>query len=346
MRIVVVTNCAPFLHGGAEHLAAALSRKLCEVGHESLLVRIPFRWEPAEKVLESMLACRLLRLPNIERVIALKFPAYYIPHDHKILWLLHQFRQVYDFWGTPFQGIPNTSEGHQIRQAVVQSDNHYLSQVRRIYTNSGVTSGRLKTFNNIESEVLWPPLLESKHFRCETYEDFIFYPSRVNVTKRQHLVVEAMRYVKSDARLILAGQVEEESYRLLIEGIIRDCRLESRVHWMREFIPEEQKAELFSRALGCAYVPYDEDSYGYVTLEAFSSRKPVIACSDSGGTDVLVRDGSTGLVVTPSPQAIAEAIDRLYMDRRAAQAMGEAGFELMRRLGITWENVISRLTHS
>jgi len=72
--------------------------------------RIPFRWDPPEKILESILACRLMRLPNVDRVIAFKFPAYFLPHDNKILWLVHQFRQAYDLWGTPYQGMASTPE--------------------------------------------------------------------------------------------------------------------------------------------------------------------------------------------------------------------------------------------
>ena len=34
-----------------------------------------------------------MRLQNVDRVIAFKFPAYYLPHDNKFLWLVHQFRQ-------------------------------------------------------------------------------------------------------------------------------------------------------------------------------------------------------------------------------------------------------------
>ena len=44
------------------------------------------------------------------------------------------------------------------------------------------------------------------------------------------------------------------------------------------------------------YLPFGEDSYGYVTLEAFHARKPVVTLSDSGGTLELVRDRRNGLV--------------------------------------------------
>jgi glycosyltransferase involved in cell wall biosynthesis len=344
MRIAVVNNCVPFVTGGAEHLAQALTTKLIECGHQAILFRFPFRWEPADKIVESMFASRLFCLPNVDRVIALKFPAYYIPHDNKVLWLLHQFRQAYDLWGTDLQALPSSAEGQGIRDAIRQADTRFLGEACKIYTNSRVTSDRLKKFNGLESEVLWPPLLESRHFCCRDYEDFVFYPSRVNGAKRQLLAVESMKYLHSPVRLVLAGKDEDPAEGNNIENAILENGLRDRVVWYREFISEETKAELFSRALGTLYIPYDEDSYGYVTLESYFSEKPVITCSDSGGTDVVVKDGVTGYMVPPEPQAIAAAIDRLYADKEAARSMGRAGRALVQELGITWERVIERLT--
>ncbi|MEO8132011.1 MAG: glycosyl transferase family 1, partial [Bryobacteraceae bacterium] len=273
MKVAVVNNGVPFVKGGAEYLADSLTRKLEEFGHQAILVRIPFAWEPPNKIVESMLACRLLRIPNVDRVIALKFPAYYIPHPEKVLWLLHQFRQAYDLWGTPFQGLPNSPEGLAIREAIIKTDNTYLTQVRKIYTNSEVTSKRLMTFNGIDSTVLYPPLLETTHFTCDGYGDYVYFPSRITQSKRQHLAVESMRYVRSNTRLIVSGKEEAPEDLVRIEKLIKDHRLAARVTIINRFISEKEKSDLFSKALGCVYIPYDEDSYGYVTLESYHARK-------------------------------------------------------------------------
>jgi glycosyltransferase involved in cell wall biosynthesis len=309
-----------------------------------MLVRIPFRWYPTEHVIEHMLACRLMCLKGVDRVIALKFPAYYLPHENKVLWLLHQFRQAYDLWGTRYQDIPDTLEGLKIRETIIQSDNEYLPEAKRIYTNSHVTSNRLKTFNGLDSEVLYPPLGSSEHFHCSGYGDFIFYPSRVTDGKRQALVVEALRHCRTKVRLVIGGQPELPSDREKIERAIHEGNLEGRVTFLPQFLSEAEKAQYFAEALGCAYIPFDEDSYGYVTLEAYHSRKPVITCSDSGGTSILVKHGETGLVAEPSPESLGEAMDRLYAGKKEARKMGEAGYALMQSLGINWDTVVQRLT--
>lgn len=343
MKIAVLNNAVPFIRGGAEFLAEWLTERLQQFGHSAVLVRIPFRWDPPEKILDSILACQMMSIANCDRVIALKFPAYLVPHGNKVLWLLHQFRQAYDLWGTPMQGLPSGEYGTGIRDVIRNTDNKALADAR-IYTNSRVTSERLMNFNGLSSEVLFPPLQEPEQYRCESYGDYIFCPSRMNDAKRQHLLVESMRWTRTGVRLIIAGRPEDSEYLKRLNNTIDRFNLAGKVTVMPEFISDELKSDLFSNALGCAYIPYDEDSYGYVTMEAFESRKAVVTCTDSGGIDILVRPGDTGYIVPPEPLGLAEAFDALFLRRDKAREMGECGRNLMHRMGITWENVIARLT--
>ena len=210
MKIAIVNNCVPFLSGGAEHLAEALRIKLIENGHQALVVAIPFKWNPPSAIIEQILACRSLRLPGVDLMIGLKFPAYYVPHPNKVLWLLHQFRQAYDMWGTTYQDLPDTGDGRRIRDVIVRADNTYFPEARRIYTNSEVTQHRLERFNGISSEVLYAPLLRSDHLRHKEYGGYLFCPGRITRGKRQFLIVQAMRFVKSNIRVVIAGHPEDE----------------------------------------------------------------------------------------------------------------------------------------
>ena len=74
---------------------------------------------------------------------------------------------------------------------------------------------------------------------------------------------------------------------------------------------------------GVLYLAYLEDSYGYVTLEAFHSGKPVITLSDCGGPLEVIEHGVNGLVAEPEPRALAEAMNRLWADRPAGKRMGD-----------------------
>lgn len=343
MKVAIVNNCAPFIYGGAEFLADSLKDKIIEHGHQATVIKIPFSWNPPQKVLDHILACRLLRLENVDKVIALKFPAYYIKHSNKVLWLLHQYRQAYDLWGTPYQDIPSTPEGLRIRQTVINSDNNFLGEARRIYTNSKVTKDRLARFNGITAEVLYPPLIEPDKYYHHEYGDYIFYPSRINKGKRQYLAIESMRHVKSPVTLVIAGNPDSPEELTYIQSIVAKNHLEHRVKIMGRWITQDEKAKLFANCLACTYLPYDEDSYGYVSLEAYQSRKPVITCTDSGGTLELVENESTGFVIGPQPEALAKAMDSLYCNKTLAAELGNNGNKKMVEMGITWKNVLSKL---
>jgi glycosyltransferase involved in cell wall biosynthesis len=103
---------------------------------------------------------------------------------------------------------------------------------------------------------------------------------------------------------------------------------------------QEALVDLYAGALAVVYAPYDED-YGYVTLEAFLSGKPVITATDSGGTLEFVEDGVTGFIVPPEPEAIASAINRLAADRMLAARLGALGRQ--RAQAVTWNGVIEHL---
>src|SRR5215207_5445071 len=109
---------APFIWGGAEELTHHLVRNLTAHGIQAEAMRIPFSWEPAERLIDETLLCRSLKVVNTDRVIALKFPAYLVPHDNKVFWLLHQYRQVYDLWDVGQSNIPDTERGREIRRVI------------------------------------------------------------------------------------------------------------------------------------------------------------------------------------------------------------------------------------
>ena len=341
MRVALLGTMAPFVYGGAELLVDSLASKLSEYGHEVEKVNLPFEWEPWEKALESALAFRLLNIQGADKLIAFKFPAYCVKHDNLSIWLLHQFRQVYDLWGTEY-GPPQTSETFLLKESITALDTAALSG-RTIYTNSKTVSNRLIKHNGIHSTVLYPPLPDEEIFSCTEYGNYIFYPSRVNHSKRQHLAVEAIKHTKSEVNLIIAGKGDSKADEDLLIRTIENLGIGDRVIYINRYISQEEKADFYSRALGVIYIPYDEDSYGYVTLEAFQSRKPVISCTDSGGTDVVVIDKETGYMTESTPEALGGAMDIMYNDKGNAKNMGEAGYELIGKLGISWDNVITRL---
>jgi len=347
MKILIVSTHVPFISGGAEIHETNLKKALLERGHEVDITKIAFKWYPSEIIPQHILATRLLDLSEssgekIDLVIPLKFPAYYVKHPNKVLWILHQHRPAYDLWGTPYQDIPNNETGRRVREIIINSDNQFLPEAKKIYTNSKNVSNRLKKFNNINAQPLYHPPDGAENLKQGKFDDYLFYPSRLNGLKRQELTIEAMKYTKTDVKLILAGRPDSKHNLEKLENLIEEYKLGDKIS-LYPNISDEKKIDFYSDCLGSVFVPFDED-YGYVTLESFYSKKPVITTSDSGGPLEFVEDNKNGFIVSPEPKEIASSMDRLYSDKKNAQKMGEEGFKKINSMNITWDNVVKELT--
>jgi glycosyltransferase involved in cell wall biosynthesis len=342
MRVAVLNNSVPFLRGGAEHLADSLVDELSARGHEAILVKVPLRWATPGDVAESMFAASALRIPEADVVIPLKFPAYLIQHPRKIVWLLHQFRQVYDLWSVPGHGLEVTEEALELRRAIRRADALALQDARRLYCNSAVTASRLAEHNGLRAEVLLPPHGNALQFRHDSYGDYVLAIGRINAAKRQHLLIPALARSHSSLRLVIAGAPERSEDLDVLTDLVKASGLEDRVTLIPEYIDDATKADLLAGARAVAYLPLDEDSYGYVTAEAMYSRKPVITLDDSGGVLELVEDGVTGLVRTAEESDLSSAFD-LLDDAGLAASLGAAARDRVESLKLSWDHVIGEL---
>lgn len=350
MNILIATTHVPFVRGGAEVHAEELQRALAEAGHRAEIVRIPFKWYPAERILDHMLGARLLDLTEVngdrvDLLIGLKFPAYLIPHPRKVLWILHQHRAAYDLWEHPLGDLWRDSAGAQVRHAIMQADRNAIQQATRIFANSRNVAARLARFNRINATPLYHPPPNSTEFYTDAAQDYLFFPSRLWHSKRQALVLEALaETIARDIRIRFAGVADAPAYAEELRALAARLGVADRVEWLGH-ITEEEKRRHYAHALAIVYPPVDED-YGYVTLEAMLARKPVITCTDSGGTLEFVEHRATGFIAEPTAHALAASLDYIWLHRDEAQTWGVAARARYDSLGITWANVVNQLTFS
>ncbi|MBL1210081.1 glycosyltransferase family 4 protein [Geminocystis sp. GBBB08] len=347
MKIIVISVNAPFIMGGAEIHADSLVNMLKKFGYEAELVTIPFKAYPNQRILDSMLIFRLLDITEscdrtIDLVIPLKFPAYLTPHPNKVVWLLHQHRDAYDLWNNPICGLAQNPDGQQIRDTIINADNNAFSECRKIYSNSQNVAKRLKKYNNFDSTPLYHPPKNAEEFYSHHSQNYFFFPSRLTKIKRQELVLNAIAKTHHDVKVIFAGSADDGRYDQQLKAMSEKLGISNRAIFLNR-ISEKEKLKYYAECLGVIYPPLDED-YGYVTLEAMLSSKPVITCSDSGGPLEFLIPKETGMIVESTPQALAEAMDRLWDNRSQSVIMGKNARKHYESMNITWENVIEKLT--
>lgn len=342
MRIALFNTMTPFVRGGAEILVDDLLEQLRVRGHEVALFRMPFPNNYETPLLETILAAKMFRFDEYDRVIAFKFPAYCVNHPNKVMWFFHQFRQVYELYGQQY-GLVDDNTGKALQTIIANVDTKEIPQSRHIYTNAREVTNRLWKYNEIESEVINPPLLNMEDYYCAKTGDYVYYPSRITNLKRQHLAIQAMKYVKSDVKLIISGKSDEEDYYRTLEDIIKKNNLQGKVQIENRWISDKEKKDYMANSLAVMYIPYKEDSCGFVTMEGFYSEKPVISCVDSGGTEEFIDDNVTGFFAEPEPEDIARILDDLYNNKHMAIQMGKKAKEEIIRRNITWDETIRRL---
>jgi glycosyltransferase involved in cell wall biosynthesis len=342
LHIVVCCDQLPFTWGGTDVLTESLAENLRLRGHVVAIVRIPFRWYPKQEILKGYLAWRLINLEEcegqtIDRVIPLKFPSFVVAHPYKVTWLVQQFRQAYDLYGTPHSQFDTSEADAELRQTIHGIDTRTLGESRHIFTISRNVSRRLMHYNGLQSEPLHPPPALDGRFYNDGYGDYVLSVSRLNVLKRVDQLVTAMAHVKTPVKCRIAGQGEELER---LQRLARQVGSADRIDFLG-FVSNDQILALYAGALGVYYAPQDED-YGFATVEAMRSQKPVLTMADSGEVLEFVEDGVTGYVVpTRDPIALAHRVDQLYLDRSQAERMGTEGQKRVE--GITWDTTIQRL---
>ena len=148
------------------------------------------------------------------------------------------------------------------------------------------------------------------------------------------VAVEAMKFVKklqSKAILVIAGDGPERG---TVELVIQNGHLEDEVRLMGS-VPHSEIGSYYA-ACDITLVPSIksegvEEATSLSMLEGMSCAKPVIV-TNVGGLKETVKDGETGLVVEQgSPEAIAQAIDKLLKDPELAARLGKAAREYVRK---------------
>ena len=321
--------------GGAEAFHEGFCAGLREHGWNVDKIQIGSDESTFDHIMEMYLHCYDLDVSQYDLVISSKAPSYAVRHPRHLCYLQHTIRVFYDMFDAEFPA-PDESLIRQ-RQRIQTLDTGLLApqRVAHIFTNGDETLRRLHRYNGLDGEVLYPGLLRD-HFRTGRFDHYLFLPGRLHRWKRVGLLIDAMRHVRSNIELRIAGTGED--YEKFVERAADDPRIR-----FLGRISDEACIEQYANALAVPFVPLMED-FGYITLEAFRSGKPVITCTDSGTPADLVLRSDAGIVADPTAEGIASAIDKLASDPTRASEMGESGHQLSQ--SITWDTAVAKVMES
>ncbi|BBI35679.1 glycosyltransferase family 4 protein [Cohnella abietis] len=340
-KVAICHAQVPFVRGGAELLVESLQSELIKRNYDSEIIALPFKWYPDQQLVQSMLNWRLTDISesngeSIDLVIATKFPSYGITHPNKVTWLVHQYRQVYELVGTEYSSYGHSAESLALRELIMRYDTNTLTESKKIFSIAHNVTDRLRKFNRIEAETLYHPPKHVGHYYCSQFDKYILSVGRLDTIKRIDLLIKALKNTDSSMKCVIAGKGPEREN---LERLVASLNLENRVEFLG-FVEDKQLLELYANCTAVYFAPYDED-YGYVTLEAFLSSKPVITLADSGGVLEFVKHEHSGIVAN-SVNDVSEAINKLGRSAATAQELGYNGQLAVDHF--SWDHVIDQLT--
>jgi len=328
---IVAPMSANGVTGGAEALYKGICNAFIKRGYDASLVEIVFDESSFDSIMGGYEEFRNLDLTKYDAVISTKAPSYNIKHHNHICYLVHTIRVFYDMYT---QELDDVAENRKKRKEIIDLDTSIFNQINTIFTIGYEISNRLMFYNSIyHSKVIHPPLLDDA-FYTSSYENFAYIPSRLHRWKKLDFLINSWRYVKSDLKLYIAGSGEDEGY---FQSLSKD---DSRIQLLGNINDVESK-HYYSRCLFVPFVPKSED-YGYVTIEAFKSKKMVVTCEDSGEPTNIVVNGKTGYILPRKESEFANRLDEIIMDKEKIIQCGEQGYKTVE--SINWDNLVYQFT--
>jgi hypothetical protein len=313
-------------------------------------------------------AFRRLDTQGCDVVLTTSPPSFAVDHERRVALFYHHQRIYYDLADLYVDAGFAEAPTHRIlTRAVRKVDAGHLAGIHTFFAGSRSVAGRLDHYNGRTERVevfSAPPIHPAPGAVEPTFTAGPLCVGRLEFPKRTELFVAAMKLLPSTTGTVVGdGGRLGWTIRLdrdlsatdpaRVAGMQAD-RLWKQPHtYLPDVVANDRSNVVFERRVGparlsrlyqdalCLVAPaYDED-YGLTALEAMTYGLPVVVCEDGGGLAEIVEHEVTGLVVPPTPAAIAEAIRRLDSDRAAAAAMGAAGRE--RAAGYTWSDATARL---
>jgi glycosyltransferase involved in cell wall biosynthesis len=348
-RILIVGVKVPFTYGGQDVLVRTLCAELKARGHEADIVELPFQPTPKENLITQVAAWRTLDVTTaggqpVDLVIATKFPSYVVAHPKKSLWLVHQHRAVYELYATRYSDISDDPRDEQLRRMLYEVDQHAIGECAFVSGISKNVVERLRAFNSISGVALYPPLKNGGRYYTSDSKPYVLSVGRICSIKRVDLMLKALPIIHQQVTLKVVGEADEPGVMDYLQNEMAKHHLADRVEFMGR-VSDDELYRLYAESMAVFYGPHNED-YGYVTLEAMASSKPIITCLDSGGTLEFINNGVEGCVVEPSSDAVGHAVNYLFENAEDAVRMGKAGRLRVEALGLLesgWDPVIDGL---
>lgn len=295
----------------------------------------------------SISKLRYLRaLPQIKKIIKDFHPDIVHAHyatSYGFLGALSGFHPfILSVWGSDVFSFPHISSLHKILLS------YNLKKADKILSTSHIMAKETKLYTDKAIEVI-PFGVDTEQFKPMNVESFFDKDDIVIGTVKTLEEKYGIDYL-IQAFKILSDKYPRLPLKLLIVG---GGSLEKKLKNLADELLIGSKT-IFTGKVPFSDVPKyhnmlsvfvsvsNSESFGVAVLEAMACGKPVIV-SNVGGLPEIVENGKTGFIVPPrDPQKIAEAIEKLILNKELMAEMGRAGRNRVKKF-YEWKSCVEQM---
>lgn len=344
-NVVILQSQVPFSRGGAELLNERLCKEFLHKGISAEIVSLPFIYNKKEDLIKNSLDwlnfdISVVSGREIDLVICNKFPTYLVKHKRKIVWLVHQHRQAYDLLGTRFGDLSCSCDDETIRNAIANLDLKSLKACKKVFAISRNVADRLHDFCGISSEVLEPPLpWDVKETKFVPHQgNYILVVGRICSSKRIENIIRAIPNINKKLSLFIVGREDEPGCLDFLNSEVLKHQIHDRVEF-KGAVSQSELQDLYANSFAVYYGSFDED-YGFVSFEAALYQKPLIALTDSGYITDVIKEFENGVLSSPSPDSISDAVNVLYEDQQMYKLLANNTKKV--KIDHSWSDIVDK----
>ncbi len=281
---------------------------------------------------------RRLDLSDYDLVISTQPPSYLADHPRVLSLFYHQARIFYDL-AEPFVELGEVDPArHRAASKIIRATDQALtSGVRHWLAGSQECASRLDEFWAITENVslLHAPPLTDVPDQPPPWNRHgpVLCVSRHEWPKRTEFMVAAA-HLMGERRVELVGAGGRLDALTALDARMTAStgsatELDPQQLWMTSALDvvgpppgtpnttrllgnvSDDQRDACYRAASVVVAPAYREDYGLTALEAMLWQRPLIVCSDGGGLVDIVNDTGAGIVVDPTPAAIAEGVRRI-----------------------------------
>jgi glycosyltransferase involved in cell wall biosynthesis len=178
-------------------------------------------------------------------------------------------------------------------------------------------------------------IIDKKEIHLSFELNNLLFVGRLTEEKNVDSIIHALYLLKNKS--INFKIVGEGEYKKKLINLIKELNLNKRVIFLGELNRKNLYKEYLKSDL--VILPSKYECFSSVLLEAMATGVPIIA-SDIPGTRNVIKNGHNGLLVKPTPEKIAEAIDKLIKNPKLREKLARNGLKEVKKY--SWDKIVEQ----